>query len=255
MRKGLVVAAVVAAALVWAGAPAAAQSYPPPVRSITVDDATPAPGQSITVTLRTCRPGTVALIGIDLLLVATPTVGEDGAAVATVTVPQHLRAGRHTVSGLCIAPSGRPLFLTTSITVTPAGGTAGAGGNDTGSIGGIGSSDPSAPAATAPASGSAGSGGRSPAPSVAGLDGPEAPADAATLFEDAAASRGIPAGGAGAADAPDASSRPDGSGDGGPGLVATIARVALGLAAIGGVPVALAVSRRPQRLAQRRSFA
>ena len=252
MRKRVVVAAVVAAALVLAGSPASAQSYPPPVRSITVDDATPAPGQSITVTLRTCKPGTFALIGVDLLLVATPTVGADGAAVATVEVPRFLRPGRHAVSGLCLAPNNRPLFLTTFITVTPAGGAASGGGGKgpTGSLAASGPSDPSAPLAS-PAGGQAGASGA--APSAAALDGPEVPADAAMLFEEAAASKGLAEGGPGA----EAAAEPSGSGgdDGGPGLVPTLARVALGLAAVGGVPVALAVSRRPQRLVRRRSFA
>jgi hypothetical protein len=54
-KRVFAVAAVVAAALAWAGVPASAQTYPP--NSITVDDSTPTPGQAITVTLRTCRPG------------------------------------------------------------------------------------------------------------------------------------------------------------------------------------------------------
>jgi hypothetical protein len=56
-KRVFAVAAVVAAALAWAGVPASAQTYPPPQNSITVDDSTPTPGQAITVTLRTCRPG------------------------------------------------------------------------------------------------------------------------------------------------------------------------------------------------------
>jgi hypothetical protein len=82
MAKRLVAAVAVTAgaavALVGAASPLAAQTYPPPQSSITVDDATPAPGQEITVTLRTCKPGTVALLGIDLLLVAAPRVDADG---------------------------------------------------------------------------------------------------------------------------------------------------------------------------------
>src|SRR5690554_662671 len=89
MRKRLpAVAAAALAAAIVAAAPAGAQAYPPPVRSITVDDPTPAPGQAITVAMRTCTPGTVALLGIDLWLVAAPTVGPDGAARASATVPR-----------------------------------------------------------------------------------------------------------------------------------------------------------------------
>ena len=264
-KRVVAVAAVVAAALVCSASPVSAQAYPPPVHSITVDDATPAPGQAVTVTMQRCRPGTIALIGIDLALMATPTVGADGVARATLTIPRHMRPGRHTVSGLCVTADWKPLFLTTTITVTPAtapggpggggaGGTGGAGGGGAAPVAGATGAPAGDPAdAVAPASGG-GSGGRNIAPTLAGLAGPGVPDDAPSLFEDAAEDGGVtevtdvgtPA---------QATERSDATSGGGPGLLSTVARVALGVAALGGVPVALAVSRRPQRLVRRRSFA
>ena len=129
MTKRVVAAlgAGVAVLLVCAGG-AGAQTYPPAPNTITVDDPTPDPGQVVTVTLATCRPGTIALLGIDLWLLGAPVVGADGVARAQVTVPTSIRPGRHIVSGVCITPSGRPMFLTTRITVPDRGGAAGGGG-------------------------------------------------------------------------------------------------------------------------------
>ena len=262
-KRVFAVAAAVAVALVWAGAPVSAQTYPPPVRSITVDDATPAPGQAITVTLRTCRPGTVALLGIGLKIVGTPRVGADGVARATVTVPARLRPGRHTVSGLCLAPDLTPLFLTTVITVTaPAGGGGGGGGGGAGGAvpppGGSGGLGAPAGATTGAEAGAGGAGGSSSrptaAPSPAGLGGPTVPADAPMLFETTAAANGVTDGADSDAQAPAPRSGSDGAAaaDGDPGALSTIARVALVVAALGGVPVALAVSRRPRRAVRQR---
>lgn len=264
-----VAAAAVAAVLtLGAGAPASAQTYPPPVRSITVDDTTPAPGQAITITLRTCKAGTIALLGIDLQLVAAPIVGTDGVARSTVTVPARLRPGRHVVSGACLTPDRRPLFLTAVITVTGSGGSAAPGGN-----GGTSATPPPAGAGgnaagggTTGAGAGGGSGGGGAAPSLDGLAGSVTPADAATLFGDTAAANGITAEGVtadgegptgagdGVATAQRSGASTPASTDSGPGALATIARVTLGLAALGGVPVALAISRRPRRTV-RRGFA
>lgn len=254
-KRVFAVAAVLVVALVWASGPAYGQTYPPPVRSITVDDATPAPGQAITVTLRTCRPRTVALIGIGLSLVATPTVGNDGVARATVTVPSRLRPGRHIVSGVCLAPDLKPLFLTTTITIAASGapgnpgaaappsgtGVAGAGG--AGVTSGMGSSG------VGGGSGAGGSGG-----GLNGLNGPAVPADAPLIFEEAAAASGVTDAGVGRASATASRSGADAPAGSDPGTLSTLARVALGIAALGGVPVALAVSRRPRRVV-RQGFA
>jgi hypothetical protein len=292
-RRVAGVTAVVAAAVLLAGVPASAQTYPPPQRSITVSNSTPSPGQSIDVALRTCRPGTVALIGIGLSLVGAPTVGSDGVARATVTVPRHLRPGRHTVSGACLTPDGSPLFLTTRIRVVAPSGGGGAGGGSGGgggavspAPGGSGTGGAAAgpiaggPAAGIPAGAGAagaagpagmangtgygtgtGSGGstgvgspgtRTAAPSLAGLEGSTAPDDAADLFEAAAEANGVTDGDpSGEATARNASTAGDGGGSQ-RSTMSTIARVALGIAALGGVPVALAVSRRQPRHVRRR---
>ena len=267
-----VAAAVVVAVVVGSGLPASAQTYPPPVRSITVDDTTPAPGQPLTITLRTCRPGTFALLGIDLKLVATPTVGAGGAAQATVTLSSRVPPGRHIVSGACLTPDLDPLFLSTVITVegragTEGPGNGGGGGGAGGGAGtGPGTGSAGGGAGSGPGSGSAGPAGeRSGGPSLAALAGPGLPADARDLFGGTAAANGIAGGGAtgdvasedgGLATAQRSGStspEPE-SADSDPGLLATIARVTLGVAALAGVPVALAISRRPRR-AIRQGFA
>jgi hypothetical protein len=218
--------------------PAGAQTYPPAPNALTVDDPTPARGQVVNVTLTTCRPGTYALIGIDLWLVATPVVGADGAARAAVTVPTTLRSGRHLVTGACLTPDWRPLFLTTRITVE---GSSGGGGHSA--------------AAAAPASGgSGGSGGATGAraaggspPALDALAGPAVPPDAALLYQTTALAHGVGDGTEteGATGATGRAERAAATDDAGPGALGTVARVALGVVAIGGVPVAMAISRRP----------
>ena len=269
-RQFAVAAAIVAALAVAGSAPAGAQSYPPPQHSLTVDDDTPTPGQTITVTMSTCRTGTLALFGVDLLLVGSARAGGDGVASGPVTVPAAITPGAHTVSGWCIGTDLLPLFLRTAVTVVPAGGDPAPPAPDPGMVtpppGDGGGSGGGGAVVDDPATGSGPAGaGRSsrprPAPSPDALAGPALPADAAAMFEDAAAANGIPA-----APTPAATSRPAASGGGGAsepadratsqdgsdaGAMPTAARVALGLAAIGGVPVALAFSRGP-RTAPRR---
>ena len=218
-----------AAALAMSAGAAGAQTYPPAPNSITIDDPTPIPGQVVTVTLRTCRPDTYALIGIGLSLVGTPRVDAQGVAVATVTVPASIRPGRHVVSGTCLGADWHPIFLTTRIIVeAPAGG---GGGRATGGGG---------------TSGSAA--GRGGAPSLDALAGPAVPADAALLYRTTALAHGIgdgTDGDAGATGSGAAAAAGSAESDSGPGTLGTIARVTLGMLAIGGVPVAMAIGRRP----------
>jgi hypothetical protein len=237
MRLVAVAAAVAAALVVAGGAPAGAQTYPPPQASLTVDDATPAPGQAVVVTMSGCRPDTFALFGVDVILLGSARVGSDGVARASITIPAALPPGSRTVSGFCLGANGLPLFLRTTINVTravpppstppPAGGS-GSGGSGSG-IGRVGHRGP-----------------RGPVPSPDALAAPTLPADAPVLFEDAAEANGVPAGGD-----PVATATPARAGSADIGLFSTMARVGLGLAAIFGVPVALAFSRRPPRAAPR----
>lgn len=271
-RLFAVAAAAVAVLAVAGGAPAGAQTYPPPPASLTVDDSTPAPGQAITVTMSGCRPTTFALFGVDLILLGSGPAGDDGVARATVTIPAVLPAGDHTVSGLCLGANGLPLFLRTTITVTPgaappptttpaAPGATGAGTGGSGSGGtGAGSSTPGGRARA----GRVGrTGPRGPAPSPDALAAPTLPAEAPMLFENAAEANGVPAttgsggsgrtGGSSGAQGGEAAATTTaataGAADIGP--FSTVARVGLGLAAIAGVPVALAFSRRPRRASPR----
>ncbi len=151
---------------------------------------------------------------------------------------------------------------TTVITVTaPAGG--GSGGGAGGAVpppaesGGPGAPAGATTGADAAAIDAGGSSSRRPAaPSLAGLGGPTVPAEAPVLFETTAAANGVTDGTDSGARATGQRSGGDGAAaaDGDPGTLSTIARVALGVAALGGVPVALAVSRRPRRVV-RQGFA
>lgn len=80
-----------------------------------------------------------------------------------------------------------------------------------------------------------------PHPASVATGAPAVPPDAALVYENASLAGGPTDG----ADAIGGTPRGDGGGegDGGPGPLGTIARVAFGLLAIGGVPVALAFSR------------
>jgi hypothetical protein len=267
-KRLFAMAAVVVASLAGAGGPpAGAQSQPPPA-GITVDDDTPTPGQTITVTMRTCPAGARALFGVDLVLVGPARADGDGVAAAAVTVPSSLVPGPHTVSGWCRGAGLRPLFLRTAITVVadqpapavpqppappdaavpppadhdavvpPPDGDRGPGGAAGGSVPGGGSPTPRP----------------LPAPSPDALAGPALPTDAAagegvpaTAAPAPVASRAAPAGAAAAE--PAARATPEPGSDLGP--LSTLARVALGLAAVAGVPVALAFSRGPRDPARR----
>ena len=148
------------------------------------------------------------------------------------------------------------------------GGSGAAGGGSSGgtaSSGGTGAQPPAAPGGS---SGASGLGGSSPAGSSGGgsgggsgatgtglslttLDGPAVPKDAPALFEEAAEANGVAEDGEspGTATARQSTEAAAGSGSD-PGPLATVARVVLGAAALGGVPVALAISRRPPRVAR-----
>ena len=261
----LAAAALSAGTLVVLAAPVPAQTYPPPVRSITVDDATPMAGQVVTVRLRTCKAGTRALFGLDLLLLGSAKVGGDGVAVGTIRIPPLIPPGHHAVVGVCVAPDNRPLVLHTDITVIPGPATPTPGGGvPTPPVAAGGGGTPGAPrgggGATAP-----------PMPRLGALGSARGAADPAGLFAQAGAAAGVPGdpadapAGGGAGGAPTAGS--GSAGDGGPAATshsgtggagkdpsgwATAARVALGLAALGGVPVAMAFNRSPRAAARRR---
>jgi hypothetical protein len=86
-----------------------------------------------------------------------------------------------------------------------------------------------------------------------GLNGTAVPPNAPAIFEEAAESNGVGEGGA--APVPGNPQQPSTApSDDDPGTLATVARVVLGVAALGGVPAALAISRRPPRV-MREGFA
>jgi hypothetical protein len=257
VRRVVAVAAVGVAALLTLGTGARAQTYPPPKVSITVEPARPLAGQDITVVLTGCKPGTIALIGIDLRLVDSPVVGPDGVATTTIALPARLRPGQHLVTGVCIGATGDRVVVSTRFNVRPAQG--GPGPNDAegtsgtdggGALAGGGDGDGSTAAGTggsgdAQATGSADGQVVGGLASLDALDGPEVPADAEEIFEAAAATGSVDGAEPGTAQAGTADADEAGAAsDSGPGTLGTLARVAFGMAALGGVPVAMALSRR-----------
>ena len=69
LRRMVVIAAASAAALIVVAAPVGAQQYPPTNNSVTVDDVTPQPCQSVTVTASTYTAGSA----VGFTLASTPT--------------------------------------------------------------------------------------------------------------------------------------------------------------------------------------
>jgi hypothetical protein len=249
-RRVVAVAAVGVATLLMLGAGARAQTYPPPTVSITVDPAQPVQGQKVTVVLTGCKPRTIALIGFDLVLVGTPVVGSDGVATTKVRVPRFARPGRHTVTGACLGTNGRAVVVSTRITVRPAAGGAtapvaddstGTGGDGLAATVGGGTGGGTTGGGSTGAAGAEAVGGL---PSLDGLAGPEVPADADEIYEAAAIAGTVDAAEPGATQAPSGAEATNAATtDSGPGTMGTLARVAFGVAALGGVPVALALSR------------
>ena len=324
IKRPFAVAAAAVAVLAGAGsAPAGAQAHPPSPTSIAVDDDTPTPGQAITVTMSACRSRTFALFGLDLLLLGAARADDERVASTTVTIPRSIESGPHAVSGLCLGPDRRPLFVRTDITVaddhqapppttttTAVPPTTTATATTTTTVPPTTTAPPTTtttttttttvppttippttvppttvPTTTVPTtepgavvvppptdrgSGPGGSrsrttGGHRPggaAPSPDALAEPVYPVDASAMFEDAAAANGVPAvpTPAAASRAPAAQDGTENTGaptipdsdDSDLGAMPTLARVALGLAAIGGVPVALAFSRGPRAAPRRR---
>lgn len=246
MSKRVVFVASVAVVLAAMVGPASAQTYPPPSNSITVDDPTPVPGQTITVSMQVCRPGTRALFGLDLRYAADGVADARGVARADVLIPPTTDPGRHLITGTCLRPDLLP--LTTWITVqsgTQDDGVSSAGGTAGGTGGGADpDTDPSVVAAQIDAA--------DPSPADIGAFGGGSPAELRAQFDEsiADAGRNLAVDDSGAQAPAGDGSRATGSSDAaspGTGALALVGRVLLGLVAVGSVPAALVLSRRSGR--------
>jgi hypothetical protein len=119
MVKRLAVLAGVVLGVVLAGvAPAGAQQYPPADNRVTVSDACPVPGDTITVTARTFSPGAnvafaLAAGGADAAGLGSAAADGSGVASLNVSVPD-VKRGPATLTA-----SGDSLDLAASITICP----------------------------------------------------------------------------------------------------------------------------------------
>lgn len=124
LRRMLVIAAATAAVLVVGAAPVGAQQYPPPNNTVTVDDVTPQPCQSVTVTAGTYSPGST----VEFTLASAPaslgsaTADDGGVATLTAAIPDGTKAGEHTITASGANDDGP---LSQSITVDVVGSCAG----------------------------------------------------------------------------------------------------------------------------------
>ncbi len=124
LRRMVVIAAASAAVLVVCAAPVGAQQYPPTNNSVTVDDVTPQPCQSVTVTASTYTAGSA----VDFTLASTPTslgsatADDSGVATLTAAIPEGTEPGDHTITASGPSDGGS---LSQAITVNVVGSCAG----------------------------------------------------------------------------------------------------------------------------------
>jgi LPXTG-motif cell wall-anchored protein len=128
MLKRTMLAALAVTAALTLGAAAAGAQYPPPPNFCTVSDTTPTPGQSITLTCGTYVAGstvTFTFFSAPVTL-GSATADANGVVTATVTIPADATLGEHTITATGPAAAGGTLTNSVGITVVGAG-QAGAG--------------------------------------------------------------------------------------------------------------------------------
>jgi hypothetical protein len=114
--------ALAAVLLIAMAGTAAAQAYPPGGNTITANDTTVAPGDSITLTAQIFRPGSVVTFTMGSVVLGTATANSSGVASLTTTIPAGTAPGTHTIQATGTSSTGAPLTVVLSITVA-AGGT------------------------------------------------------------------------------------------------------------------------------------
>ena len=116
-----------------AGVAGAQDAYPPPGDGIAADTTTVAPGGTIVLGLRVCRPAAEAQFTFDASTpLGSATADGDGVATLNATIPSSAAPGTHSITGECADPDGGTLTQVLNITIV---GAAGAGslpttGND-----------------------------------------------------------------------------------------------------------------------------
>lgn len=102
---------------------AQAQTYPPGGNTVTANDTTVTPGQSITLSAQVFQPGatvTFTLFSAPVVL-GTATANSSGVATLTATIPSNTTPGTHTIEATGTGSNGQPLTVVLSITVAGAG--------------------------------------------------------------------------------------------------------------------------------------
>jgi len=132
------VIAVMALTVLGMAAPAFAQQYPPSVNFLTISDATPSPGETITLTGQTFQAGSTVTLTLhsEPVVLGSATADAAGKMALQATIPSDTPLGSHTITADGTAPDGSPLSLSVSLTVVPAQGGGNAQGNQGGNQGG-----------------------------------------------------------------------------------------------------------------------
>lgn len=122
LKRSMLIAAAMAAALVVGAAPAGAQEYPPANDYLTIDDVTPTPGQTVTITSGTYVEGGTVTVTItsEPTQLGVATVDANGAVTLKAAIPAALELGTHTITAAGTSPDG-PLSQSITITVVAAG--------------------------------------------------------------------------------------------------------------------------------------
>ena len=126
------VLAVMALTVLGMAAPAFAQQYPPSVNFLTISDATPSPGETITLTGQTFQAGSTVTLTLhsEPVTLGSATADAAGKMALQATIPSDTPLGSHTITADGTAPDGSPLSLSVSLTVVPAAANGGTGANN-----------------------------------------------------------------------------------------------------------------------------
>jgi LPXTG-motif cell wall-anchored protein len=110
--------AVLAGALVaLAAVPAAADQYPPDDNALTVSDASPCPGDAVTITAKAYSGSGAVTVTLDQTILGTPTPTADGTATLDATLPEGTSHGSHTITSTGMGLDGEQLSLSSTIEV------------------------------------------------------------------------------------------------------------------------------------------
>jgi LPXTG-motif cell wall-anchored protein len=119
------IAAIAGAVVVLVAVPAAAEQYPPGENALTVSDATPCPGDTVTITAKTFTPGTQVELSFDTTRLGSPVAGADGTVTLQATVPEGTQTGPHIFTAIGAGIEEADLHLTSNVEVVACeGGTA-----------------------------------------------------------------------------------------------------------------------------------